>query len=537
MITKILLLSSYFLMVLVLGFIAKSRLKNSPGDYFLAGRGLSGFVLIGTMAATNFSAFTVFGASGAGYRDGMAFFPIMGFGTGFMALSFWLVGRKIWSTGKKYGLITPPELVHQIYGSPVLSALFALVMLLATIPYLALQPIAAGRVFQGLFNMPSYYGALIITLIIMIYTLRGGLKAVAWTDVFQGVLMLICMVIALFLVADHHGGLSASAAKVAKQNSKLLSRPGAMGIYGPGMWFSYIFLWFFCDPMFPQLFQRFYSAKSERGIRLTMLCYPAVCAVVFALPVTLGVLGHLSFPGLSGAETDSIVPKLMTSLGGDFMGTLVLAAGLAALMSTMDSQLLTVSSIFSRDLYPMLSGKKPQTATVGRICVVIMSLAGLGLALFAAGSSILKIALWPFTALAVLFPTVLFGLYLENPRASSALASIIAGELAVLGYIFDLLPKFGLLPAVPVIVVSLGAYLIVQAACGRIRLPEFDRKSLYFLLGFLAVFALGMDFWNWGRMGELWLAWPAWSWYFLLLSAAQTILMIFWAKPGTGLPR
>ena len=214
--------------------------------------------------------------------------------------------------------------------------------------------------------------------------------------------------------------------------------------------------------MFPQLFQRFYSAKSERGISLTMLCYPAVCTVVFALPVTLGVLGHLSFPGLKGGEADRIVPMLMTSLGGDFMGTLVLAAGLAALMSTMDSQLLTVSSIFSRDLYPIFSGKKPETATVGRIFVMLMALAGLGLAFSAGGASILKIALWPFTALAVLFPTVLFGLYLNNPRPASAMVSILAGELMVLGYIFGLLPSFGLLPAVPVIagqpgVLSAGA--------------------------------------------------------------------------------
>ena len=66
----------------------------------MAGRGLGSFVLLGTMAATNFSAFTVFGASGAGYRDGLSFFPIMAFGTGFMALTFWLLGRKVWQWGR-----------------------------------------------------------------------------------------------------------------------------------------------------------------------------------------------------------------------------------------------------------------------------------------------------------------------------------------------------------------------------------------------------------------------------------------------------
>ncbi|RJR50630.1 MAG: hypothetical protein C4576_05515 [Desulfobacteraceae bacterium] len=63
------------------------------------------------MAATNFSAFTIFGTSGAGYRDGWSFFPIIGFGTGFMALSFWVIGRKAWRVGQERGIITPPELL------------------------------------------------------------------------------------------------------------------------------------------------------------------------------------------------------------------------------------------------------------------------------------------------------------------------------------------------------------------------------------------------------------------------------------------
>jgi len=82
---KIAVLITYFLVVLLIGFIARTHWRSSPENYFLADRKLGTWVLLGTMVATNFSAFTVFGTSGAGYRDGYAFFPIMGFGTGFMA--------------------------------------------------------------------------------------------------------------------------------------------------------------------------------------------------------------------------------------------------------------------------------------------------------------------------------------------------------------------------------------------------------------------------------------------------------------------
>jgi SSS family solute:Na+ symporter len=105
---KIAVLISYFLVVLVIGFIARTRWKSTPETYFLADRKLGTLILLGTMVATNFSAFTVFGTSGAGYRDGYAFFPIMGFGTGFMALTFWIIGRKVRRAGKERNLVTPP---------------------------------------------------------------------------------------------------------------------------------------------------------------------------------------------------------------------------------------------------------------------------------------------------------------------------------------------------------------------------------------------------------------------------------------------
>ena len=168
MVIKLSVLAAYFLVILVVGFVARTRWRSSPEDYFLSNRGLGPVVLLGTMAATNFSAFTVFGASGAGYRDGYAFFPIMGFGTGFMALSFWLIGHKIWEAGVKHRLITPPELITQLYQNRALSFLFALIMIVFTIPYLALQPMAAGYVLEALLGLPYFHGCLIVTGIIVL---------------------------------------------------------------------------------------------------------------------------------------------------------------------------------------------------------------------------------------------------------------------------------------------------------------------------------------------------------------------------------
>ena len=166
-----------------------------------------------------------------------------------------------------------------------------------------------------------------------------------------------------------------------------------------------------------------------------MLFYPLICTVVFFLPISVGVLGHLSFPDLVGKEADKILPMTMTLISGDFMAALVIAAGLAALMSTMDSQLLTLSSIFTRDILPLIGKFKGETSVSGRIFVISLSIAGLLLA-YKPPATILQIATQTFTGLAVLFPTVIFGLYLKKVFPLAALLSIVCGEGTMLLFYF-----------------------------------------------------------------------------------------------------
>ncbi len=528
MFTKISVLSAYFLILLAIGFVARTRWKSTPAAYFLADRTLGTLVLLATMAATNFSAFTVFGASGAGYRDGWSFFPIMGFGTGFMALSFWVIGRRAWRFGREQGVITPPELVGALYGSRGLSVLIATVMILFTVPYLALQPMAAGYALEELVGLPHAAGCLLVTAIIVLYTLRGGMRAVAWTDLFQGLLMLVLLLAALFIVAAPHGGFVAAARKALEVRPALFSRPGGLGQYVPGVWFSYMALWFFCDPMFPQLFQRFFAARSERSLARIMLCYPLVCTVVFFAPVAVGILGHLSFPGLIGKQADRILPLMVNAASGDSMAALVTAAGLAALMSTMDSQLLTLSSIFTRDILGLFRREQVASSLPGRLFVIGLSLAGLALAL-RPPATILQIATETFTGLAVLFPTVVFGLYLRRVFAPAAFASILLGEGALACFHFGWLSPAPFLPIVWVMIVAFSSYLGVHGVMAvrrervGLRVPHWlmDRDFLMSAV----IFALAMDFWAWGEAVPLYLGVPAWVFYFILLSILQTVLM------------
>lgn len=529
MLTRVSVLVIYFLIVLCIGFIARTRWKSTPETYFLADRKLGTLILLGTMVATNFSAFTVFGTSGAGYRDGYAFFPIIGFGTGFMALTFWIIGRKVREISQLKGLVTPPELVKELYQSPVLSFLFSLVMIIFTIPYLALQPMAAGYALEELVGLPYLYGCVLVTVIILLYTLRGGLRAVAWTDLFQGLVMFTLLLTALIMVIGHHGGFLEANQKVMSSYPELFSRPGGLGKYSPGIWFSFMLLWFFCDPMFPQLFQRFFAARNDRVISSTMVLYPLVCTVVFFMPVTVGILGRLSFPGLVGKQADRILPMVLTSISGDFMAALVIAAGLAALMSTMDSQLLTLSSIFTRDIAPRFGAGKSHTSILGRVFVIILSLAGLALA-YSPPATILQIATQTFTGLAVLFPTVIFGLYLKRIFSPAAILSILSGEIMLICFYFKWVPNGPFLPVVWVMIISFFVYLVTHWVL------LWKEKSLKFYLPkwlfnrycwlFIGIFVLAMDFWAWGQVKPIVLGMPLWIGYFILLSTIQTLGMV-----------
>ena len=349
--------------------------------------------------------------------------------------------------------------------------------------------------------------------------------------------MFILLVAALFIVAGHHGGFIEANQKVLTSNPELFSRPGGLGKYTPGIWFSFIILWFFCDPMFPQLFQRFFSAKNDHSIFSIMVLYPLVCTIVFFMPISVGVLGHLSFPDLVGKQADRILPLVLTAISGDIMAALVIAAGLAALMSTMDSQLLTLSSIFTRDVVPLVKKSQSKTSAAGRVFVILLSLIGLGLA-YNPPSTILQIATQTFTGLAVLFPTVIFGLYFKKVYPLPAILSILCGEGVLIIFYLKILSTNMFLPVITVMMITFAVYLTAHGIIlWRDRaLPLYRPQWLTdrYVWIFLVIFSLAMDFWAWEKTDPLIWGIPLWVGYFVCLSALQTIVMVFLKRRELG---
>jgi SSS family solute:Na+ symporter len=445
----------------------------------------------------------------------------------------------------EHGLVTPPQFVFHRTKSAGLRLAFFLVMATFTLPYLALQPRAAGYALESMFGIPYYVGAAIVTAVIVLYVLIGGLRGEVWADIFQGGMMIVFMTLGLVTVAGHFGGIAAANRAVAAEWPALFARPGLGGILTPGVWFGYMILWFLCDPMFPQLFQRFYAARGSRAISVTATLYPLVTGFLFLLPVSIGVIGRLAYPVLpDGATSDQILPLVLHSFASPLVETLVLSAGLAAIISTLDSQLLTLSSMFTHDVWgPVASRLRLRSgaqghaaeppAWVGRAFVVLLGLAGLALA-YRPPATFLDITTEAFTGLAVLFPTVIAAIYWRRLDARAAIASIVVGEGLVVAYHLKVLPTLGTLTVVPVVtgttlVLVLGSLLvgrgrgIVPLKLGR----SLSRRARVAWVGvFLALFAAANDVWAWGDGRLSFLGFPWWVW----TSAGLCVLLslAFW---------
>jgi SSS family solute:Na+ symporter len=543
---RLCILAAYLLVTLVIGLIFRRRAAGSRLEFFLAGRGLSPVLLFFTLTATNFSAFTIFGLSGAGYRIGYAFYPIMGFGTGFMALSFHVIGAKILRLAASRNYLTPADFIADRYGSPALKRLFSLVMIVFTLPYIAIQAVASGRSLSSLIGLPYLAGAFLVTAFIVVYVMLGGMRSIAWTDLVQGGMMLVFTLAAFLLIARAGGGFLRVQGQAAAGFPALFSRPGLDGSMLPGVWLGYLVLWFFADPMFPQLFQRFMAAKDERTLRTSIVLYPLITGFLFFLTVSIGVMGRQAFPNLPAAESDNIFPLLLQAAAGPALSTLLLTGSIAALMSTMDSQLLTLTSMISGDFLPARS----QGIRTERLIVALIGLAGFAIALRPPATLLAFISKTTFNGLSVLAPTVIGGLYWRRANRWGAAASILAGEALVVLFYFRLLAFPGVLPVLPILLATACVFIAVSLLTPAARensgivfplLPGTgDRapgagpaagpaRTLARAGVFLLLFVLACDFWAWGRQPLLTSGLPLWVWYHilltLLLSAAYKLVL------------
>jgi SSS family solute:Na+ symporter len=369
----------YLLGTIVLGVVANRRMQVDLEDFLLYGRRAGFVVLYLTVVASFHSAFAFLGSGGFFYTHGVGFWAA-GTWTVLVGAITYVLGTRIWALGKAFGYITPADLLADFYESEAVRVTVAVVSVLFTILYIQVQAQGLGYIINvasgGRVSIPV--GTLILLVVAAAYLMAGGLRAVYWTDVLQGVWMYLAIWIgAIVLSYQLFGGPLELWRRVASERPDLLTVPGPNGFFTPGMWIGMTVTLSFGIVFQPHMLIRYYTAVDARTLKLLGATTPIYLMTLYIPAALVGLGGALAMPGLS--VPDTIFPELLVAHAPPWLTGLILAGATAAAMSTLDSILHANMTVLTRDVYQRYVAPDRSQAhyvAVGRAIVVGLLVVG-----------------------------------------------------------------------------------------------------------------------------------------------------------------
>jgi len=341
----------YLLATLVLGIVANRRMTGDMEDFFLYGRKAGFVVLYLTVVATFHSAFAFLGSGGFFYTHGVGFW-MAGTWTVLVGAITYVLGPRIWALGKAFGYITPADMLADFYESEAVRVAVAIVSVVFTILYIQVQAQGLGYIINIASDgrISFEVGTLILLVVAATYLMVGGLRAVYWTDVIQGVWMYIAVWVgAMYLSYELFGGPLQLWQEVRAQRPDLLSLPGPRGFFTPGMWIGMTITLSFGIIFQPHMLIRYYTAVDAKTIKLLGATTPIYLMTLYIPAALVGLGGAVVMPGLE--VPDRIFPELLFAHAPPILTGLILAGATAAAMSTLDSILHANMTVITRDVY------------------------------------------------------------------------------------------------------------------------------------------------------------------------------------------
>lgn len=434
----------YLFASLFVGLISGRRASRTTEGYVAGDRSLSFVFLYFIMGASIYSAFAFLGGPGWAYSRGAAAFYIICYGT--VGLVPWyFFGPRVAQLGRKFGYVTQAELFGHRYESRAIPALLAIVSLIAFLPYLTLQMQGAGYVFSVVTEgrIPTWGGAAIAYIVVLLYVFQSGVMAVAWTHTLQGVLMLtLAWTLGLYLPYTLHGGVGPMFQELAGTVPDMLRAPGldnAGAVWSWGGFSSAVAISVFGFSVWPHYFMKIYTARDIPTLKKTVVFYPTF--QIFLVPIMfIGFAGIMAFPGVEPADT--ILPTIVTSIGLPALVVGFFCAGaLAASMSTGDAIVHAAASIVVKDFYQVVfrpkTSEKRETRQIKFLVIVIGAVAYY----FAVVSkfSLVYLLLLSYGAIAQVFPAVLAAMYWRRSTPAGVLSGLIAG--CIVSLVWNLFPS------------------------------------------------------------------------------------------------
>ncbi|MCZ4308419.1 sodium/proline symporter PutP [Vibrio sp. 10N.222.54.F12] len=471
---------AYLIMMLAIGVIAYKRTSNST-DYFLGGRSLGPWPAALSAGASDMSGWLLLGLPGYAYAAGFEAFWLAG-GLLVGTWANWLISAKRLRT---YSIttesLTLPEFLSRRFNdnSKLIQTISAFFILLFFLFYTSSGLVAGGKLFETVFGLDYTTAVIIGTVCVVSYTLFGGFLAVSWTDLVQGLLMSAALLIVP--IAAMNGGLGQLSSDLHNINPELLTlwndakgEPlSAIAIISLAAWG----LGYFGQP---HILARFKATRSNKDLTTARRIAVIWTALSMIGAMLVGLVG-LIYVTNSGApkldDGEKIFMLLVNAMFHPVIAGILLAAILAAIMSTADSQLLVSSSAMAEDLYKQVLKKdatSEEIVRVGRFAVILISLVALVLAM-TPDSSVLGLVSYAWAGFGAAFgPAIVLSLYWSRMNRNGALAGIVVGGVTIVLWKQFTGGWFDVYEIVPGIILSTLSIVIVSLMTGE---PEDEVKK------------------------------------------------------------
>ncbi len=438
-------LLAYLASMILVGVAGKFASKEeSMKDFYLGGTGFGVGILFLTMYATQYSGNSLIGFAGSAYRSGWFFLVAVTFMVAIVG-GYLLYAPRLYPLAKAKGFITIGDYISYRYDHKWLTYIIVAIGIFALANYMLTNLKAIGYILTYVTGgwIGFAEGIIAMAFIMVIYETLGGMRSVAWTDAIQGVLLFIGVIVITAVIWVHYGSLEANTDLLMQVRADFFADPTSEQQV---KWFSVLVLIFFGISVYPQAIQRIYAAKDEKTLKRSLQLM-IVMPFLTTLPlIAIAVIGAAHFPDLDKSSSEQIILLMLDELsdiaGMQMVLTLFIAAAIAAIMSTVDSAMLAIASLFTQDIYhrqrPDASQK--ELTYIGKI----FSWGLMALMVYLAIS--LPSTIWwliqiKLEILCQIAPAIMLGVWFSTLKPKAVLAGLLIGVGITLLFLLTPLPS------------------------------------------------------------------------------------------------
>jgi SSS family solute:Na+ symporter len=459
---------------IVAGSVLAARGRRvDVAEWTVGGRRFGGFLFWFVLAGETFTTFALLGASQTVYADGAPGYYVLGTVVLTAAVGYWVV-PKIWRAGKRHDLMTEGDYFTRRFDAPWLGAVLGVFGIIGLLLYSEVQLTGLSLILQTLFGtgIGATWYIVIAGVAVIAFVLTGGMRSAAFGSVVKDLLLIIVLLVIAIGAsrAAHVDGWGGIFDAVDRKHPAAATLPGIAGGTASNSWWwmSFLLLTPIGAYVLPHSFQVSFSARDVATIRRNQIVQP-LYSLFYVLIVVIALAALLAVPGLAGSKANG---SLLLFVRDNFPAWLVgLLAGAAILVALVPTAvlLLTCSSLFTRNVYPLLRGTagEREQLRVSRVAVVVVTAIAVGITA-TQNDALVNILENVYNAISQLAPALFLSLLWRRVTSIGVLCGVIVGALAIVVPPFTsaLLSVFpaGTVAGLPALILNIVVTVLVSLA-------------------------------------------------------------------------